>query len=66
MTALALACEMGFQEAAEVLLAAGADTGIPDRNGMAPLDIAEEHGAHDISTLLLQYGAKAARDASAP
>jgi hypothetical protein len=29
---------------------------------MTPLDIADEHGAHDIAAVLLRHGAKSARD----
>ena len=64
-TALALATQMGFEEAVEVLLAAGADPNIADESGMTPLDIAEEHGAHDIASLLLRHGGKPHRDLSA-
>jgi ankyrin repeat protein len=53
---------MGFHEAVEVLLDAGADPNLPDLSGMTPLDIAEEHGAHDIAALLLRAGAKLSRE----
>ncbi len=33
-----------------------------DLSGMTPLDTAEEHGAHDIASLLLRYGGKSSRD----
>ena len=62
MTALALATEIGFEEAVEALLHAGADPNIHDLSGATALDIAEEHAAHDISGLLLRYGAKSSRD----
>ena len=62
MTALALASEMAFQEAVEALLASGADPNVQDAAGMSALDIAEEHGAHDISALLLRFGAKSAKE----
>ena len=61
-TALSMAAELGFQEAVEVLLIAGADPNIQDTTGMTPLELAEEHGAHDISTVLLRYGAKSAKE----
>jgi ankyrin repeat protein len=53
---------MGFHEAVEVLLEAGADPNSRDLSGVTPLDIAEEHGAHDIAALLLRYGAKSSRE----
>lgn len=62
MTALALATEIGFEEAVEALLHAGADPNVHDLTGATALDIAEEHAAHDISGLLLRYGAKSSRD----
>ncbi len=62
MTALALATEIGFEEAVEALLHAGADPNVHDLSGATALDIAEEHAAHDISGLLLRYGAKSSRD----
>jgi ankyrin repeat protein len=61
-TALALAAQMGFDEAVEALLAAGADPNVPDLSGMTPLDVAEEHGAHDIAALLLRHGGKPSRE----
>jgi ankyrin repeat protein len=62
VTALALAAEMGFHEAVEVLLAEGADPNAHDLSGMTPLDVAEEHGAHDIAALLLRYGGKSSKE----
>jgi ankyrin repeat protein len=53
---------MGFQEAVEALLVAGADPNTRDVSGMTPLDIAEEHGAHDVAALLLRFGAKSGRE----
>jgi ankyrin repeat protein len=53
---------MGFQEAVEVLLAGGANPNVHDLSGMTPLDIAEEHGAHDISAILLRHGAKSSKE----
>jgi ankyrin repeat protein len=53
---------MGFQEAVEMLLAAGADPNVHDLSGMTPLDVADEHGAHDIAALLLRYGGKSSRE----
>ena len=53
---------MGFQEVVELLLAAGANPNAQDVSGMTPLDIADEHGAHDIAVVLLRHGAKAGRD----
>jgi hypothetical protein len=57
VTALALASQMGFRGGVEALLAAGADPNVHDLAGMTPLDVAEEHGAHDIAGVLLRYGA---------
>jgi ankyrin repeat protein len=62
MTALGLAAQMGFQEAVEALLQAGADPNSHDLTGMTPLDVAEEHGALDIASQLLRYGGKSSRD----
>jgi ankyrin repeat protein len=53
---------MGFQEAVEVLLVAGADPNLPDAAGMTALDVAEEHGSHDITAVLLRAGAQYGRD----
>jgi ankyrin repeat protein len=53
---------MGFHEAVEVLLAARANPNAQDVSGMTPLDIADEHGAHDIAALLLRHGAKSSRE----
>src|SRR5258707_1363620 len=61
-TALALAVEIGFQEAVEELLAAGANPNVHDLSGMTALDIADEHGAQDISALLLRHGAKSSKE----
>jgi ankyrin repeat protein len=61
-TALALAAQMGFQEAVEALLEAGADPNLQDMVGMTPLDIAEEHGAHDIAGVLLRHGGKSSKE----
>jgi ankyrin repeat protein len=65
-TALALATQMGFEEAVEALLAAGADPNLADESGMTPLEVAEEHGAHDTAALLLRHGGKPNRDLSPP
>ena len=61
-SALILAVEMGFQEAVELLLAAGANPNVHDLSGMTPLDIAEEHEAHDIAAVLLRNGAKSSKE----
>jgi ankyrin repeat protein len=53
---------MGFEEAVEVLLAAGADPNAANAAGATPLDIAEEHGAQDIAAMLLRFGARPGRD----
>jgi CDP-diacylglycerol---serine O-phosphatidyltransferase len=53
---------MGFHEAVEFLLRAGADANIRDGAGLTALDIAEEHGAHDIAALLLRHGGKSSRE----
>jgi CDP-diacylglycerol---serine O-phosphatidyltransferase len=45
-----------------VLLASGADPNARDLSGTTPLDIAEEHGAHDIAATLLRYGAQSSKD----
>ena len=42
--------------------ASGANANLYDRAGMTPLDIAEEHGAHDIASLLLRYGAQSGKE----
>ena len=57
-----MASEIGFQEAVEVLLAAGADPNPRDVSGMTPLDLADEMGAHDIVAVLLRYGARSGRE----
>jgi CDP-diacylglycerol---serine O-phosphatidyltransferase len=62
MTPLALAAQMGFQEAVEVLLGAGADPNPHDIGGLTPLDIAEEHGALDIAAVLLRHGGKSSKE----
>jgi ankyrin repeat protein len=62
MTSLSLAAEMGFREAVDVLLAAGADANVRDASGLTPLDIAEEHGSHDIVAALLRAGARSGRE----
>jgi ankyrin repeat protein len=66
MTALALAAEMGFQEAVEMLLASGADPNVTDASGLTALDVSEEHGAHDVSSVLLRHGAKSAKEIAQP
>jgi len=53
---------MGFHEAVEALLAAGADPNVHDLSGMTALDIAEEHGAHDIAGVLLRHGGKSSKE----
>ncbi len=42
--------------------AEGADPNAHDLSGMTPLDMAEEHGAHDIAALLLRYGGKSSKE----
>jgi serine/threonine-protein phosphatase 6 regulatory ankyrin repeat subunit B len=66
MTALALAAQMGFHEAVDLLLRAGADPDVRDLSGMTALDIAEEHGAHDIAAVLLRHGGKSSKELSPP
>jgi CDP-diacylglycerol--serine O-phosphatidyltransferase len=61
-TALLHAVEMGFEEAVEELLQGGADPNAHDLTGLRPLDVAEEHEAHDIATLLLRHGAQSSKE----
>ncbi|HQW38845.1 MAG TPA: ankyrin repeat domain-containing protein, partial [Usitatibacteraceae bacterium] len=56
----------GFKEAVEVLLAAGADPNIRDSQGLTALDLAEEHGSHDIVAALLRAGAKSGTELGDP
>ena len=53
---------MGFLEAVESLLAAAADPNRRDANGLTALDVAEEHGSHDIVAALLRAGGRAGRE----
>jgi ankyrin repeat protein len=46
----------------ETLISAGADPNLHDTSGMTPLDIADEHGAHDIAAILLRHGAKSSKE----
>jgi hypothetical protein len=62
VTALGLAAQMGFHEAVEALLQAGADPNAHDLSGETPLDVAEEHGSLDIAAILLRHGGKSSRD----
>jgi ankyrin repeat protein len=61
VTALALASQMGFRGGVEALLAAGADPNVHDLAGMTPLDVAEEHGAHESPGCCCATGASRAR-----
>jgi ankyrin repeat protein len=45
-------------ETVRVLVDAGADPGIPDRNGMTPLQHAETRGYEEIATILRRAGAR--------
>jgi CDP-diacylglycerol--serine O-phosphatidyltransferase len=61
-TALLLAVELGFEEAVDELLGAGADPNAHDLSGLRPLDVAEDHEAHDIAALLLRHGAQSSKE----
>ena len=56
-TALFFASQQRNKEGVELLLAAGADTGLPDENQVYPLHMACLHGAAEIVELLLDAGA---------
>jgi len=53
-TALHSAAEMGFRDAAEILLEYGARTDLPDSEGRTPIDLAEDP---EVVELLLAHGA---------
>jgi ankyrin repeat protein len=55
-TPLGLAVHEGASEMAEVLLAAGADPGLRDRNGLSPLEIAVEQEQQELAELLRRHG----------
>jgi ankyrin repeat protein len=57
---------MGFKEAVEVLLAAGADPNVREASGLTAIDLAEEHGSHDIVASLLRAGAKSGTELGDP
>jgi len=61
-TLLMFAVEETNLPAVELLVQRAAKLDLQDAQGMTALDLAEEHGAHDISGLLLRYGAKSSRD----
>ncbi len=55
-TALHWAAAMGHEEAATLLLEAGADANIIAGNGLTPLDVADANGAAGVAALLEQRG----------
>ena len=57
-TPLHFAANNGHRQAAELLLAKGADVETRDKNGDTALDRAEAMGHPELSTLLRQDGAK--------
>jgi ankyrin repeat protein len=56
-TALMFAARQGALESARVLLAAGADTNVPDPDGLGALAIAIVNGHYDLAALLIEHGA---------
>ena len=51
-TALWVACDRNHAEVVRVLLQAGADPSLPDRNGVKPMDTARQHGYRDCIKVL--------------
>ena len=49
-----------------MLLAAGADPNLRDEAGLTAIDLAEEHGSHDIVAALLRAGAKSGTEIGDP
>jgi ankyrin repeat protein len=47
-----------WQQIVRILLAAGANPSLPDRDGVTPLQHATDRGHHQIATLLRTAGAR--------
>jgi L-ascorbate metabolism protein UlaG (beta-lactamase superfamily) len=60
-TALHIAVEKGLVEAAKALLGKGADPNAADRDGVSPLEIAQDWGPGDMISLLTAKGARPVR-----
>ena len=65
-TPLHAAARLNRETAARILLEHGADPNLLAGNGLTPLDIADLHGATDVSVLLEQHGGTRTTEATRP